>query len=124
MSSEAMANPGDPLEPIKNVTTVEAEIEAKVARLRESVKSQLESLQRETEAALLRTRAEVERDRDAALSTARAEGDREAEAILAEGAGRAAAIHGKSPAELGPQKEAVLSAILSEFRASGKRPPA
>ncbi|MGA8664010.1 MAG: hypothetical protein WB809_02935 [Thermoplasmata archaeon] len=124
MTSEAATAPGDSLEPIRHVTTVEAELEAKVARLRGSIKGQLEALHRETESLLLTTRADAERERETALASARADGDREAEQIVAEGAGRANAIRGKGPAELARQKEALLSAILSEFRAVGKRPPA
>ena len=124
MTSEPATPPGDSLEPIKHVTTIEAEIEAKVARLHESIKGSLEALQRETEGLLLRTRADAERERETNLGSARVEGDREAEKIVAEGAGRATAIRGKGPGELARQREALLSAILAEFRPPGKRPPA
>jgi vacuolar-type H+-ATPase subunit H len=121
MSSEAASAPDDSLEPIKHVTEVEAEHETKLARLRESVKHQLEALQRETESILPRTRADAEKERETALASARSEGDREAEQILAEGSRRSGEIRGKTASELSAKKEALLTAILAEFRASGKR---
>ena len=124
MSNEPASPGSDSLETIKHVTAVEAELEAKLARLRESIKGQLEALQRETESQLLRARADAERERETVLTAARTEGDREADAIVADGAGRANAIRGKSPAELARQKEALLSAVLAEFRPPGKRPTA
>jgi vacuolar-type H+-ATPase subunit H len=124
MTSEATPAPGDSLEPIKNVTTVEAELEARVTRLRESIKSQLEALQRETESVLLRARADAEKERESVLAAAQADGDRSAKQILAEGAQRAGGIRGKTPDELARQKDPILRAILAEFRASGKRPGA
>jgi vacuolar-type H+-ATPase subunit H len=120
MSSEAMPATGDPLESIKRVTSAETEVETKVTGLRESVKSQLDALQRETETVLLQARTDAEREREATLAAARADGERDAEKILTEGSQRASAIHGKSPAELARQRDAILSAVLAEFRPAEK----
>jgi vacuolar-type H+-ATPase subunit H len=124
MSNEPVAAPDDSLETIRHVTTVETELDAKVGQLRITVKSVLDAIQRETESVLLQTRVEVEREREATLATAQQDGDVEAHQILTEGTGKAEGIRGKTWAQLAPQKESILSAVLAEFRASGKRPSA
>jgi vacuolar-type H+-ATPase subunit H len=120
MSNEAVVVPDDSLSPIKHVTTEEAEYAAKLAKLRESDKAQLEAIQRETESLLLQTRADAEREREKLLTSSRAEGDREAETIVGLGSVRADGIRGKTSAELDLQKEVVLTAVLAEFRPPGK----
>ncbi|MCI4372301.1 MAG: hypothetical protein L3K02_01455 [Thermoplasmata archaeon] len=124
MSSETAAAPGDSLEPIKHVTTTEAELEKKVAELRAKVKVALEEFSRESESFVLRARADAERERETLLATAQREGDAEAKAIVASGTARADEIRGKTPAQLSAQKEPILTAILAEFRPTGKRPGA
>jgi|SRR5208282_1925047 len=124
MTNEPTNPTGDPLAPIKNVTSVEAEFDTKVAGLRDSLRTQLESIQRETESLVLRARADAERERETVLTAARVAADREADAIVAEGAVRAQSIRGKTPSELARQKEPTLSAVLAEFRSPGKRPGA
>jgi vacuolar-type H+-ATPase subunit H len=124
MTNEPTTAPDDSLEPIKHVTSEEAQFASKLAQLRTAHKGQLEVYQRETEALLLQARADAERARETALTTARAEGDREAETIVGIGSARAGSIRGKTPDELARQQEAILSAVLAEFRASGKTGPA
>jgi vacuolar-type H+-ATPase subunit H len=124
MTNEPATVPDDSLEPIKQVTSEEAQFASKLAQLRAAHKGQLEVYQRETETLLLQTRAEAERARETTLTTARAEGDREAETIVGIGSAKAGSIRGKTPEELARQQEAILSAVLAEFRASGKNPSA
>lgn len=120
MTNPSASTAGDSIEPIKRVTQTEAQVQAKVAQLRDADKGQLDQLQRETDSLLLQARVQAEREREATLSSARAAGDSEAESILAEGTARADLIRGKSAAELGRLKESILRAVLSEFRTSGK----
>jgi vacuolar-type H+-ATPase subunit H len=122
MTTEATTGPGDSLETIKLVTSVESDLERKLVDLRASIKLVLEALHRETESTLVTARAEADKEREAALATSRTEGDHEAELILTAGAARAGSIRGKSSDELARQKEPVLTAILAEFRSPGKRP--
>jgi len=124
MPSETAAAPGDSLEPIKHVTSTEAELEKKVADLRAKVKSALEELARESESVVLQARADAERERESLLTTAQREGDREAKQIVTAGTARADEIRGKTLAELAPQEQPILTAILAEFRRTGKRPGA
>jgi vacuolar-type H+-ATPase subunit H len=126
MSTEAAPapGPGDSLEPIKRVTSIEAEVDRKVAELRTSLKAQLEAIQRESEAALLQARTDAERAREALLAAARAEGDAEAAKIVAEGTAEAVTIRPLDAAELARRRDAILSAVLGEFRPAGKRSPA
>jgi len=124
MTDETTNPPGDSLEPIKHVTTEEAEFAAKLAALRAAHKVELEAFQRETESLLLQARAEAERNRETALAASRAEGDREADTIVGIGTAKAASIRGKTSEELARQDEGILSAVLAEFRAPGKVPAA
>ncbi len=124
MSSETATPPGDSLEPIKHVASTEAELETKVAQLRATIKSALEELARETERVVLQARGDAERAREALVASAQRDGDLEAKEILAKGGEQAAGIRGKTAPEIASQKEPILSAVLAEFRSSGKRPGA
>ena len=121
MSDATVASTSDALEPIKRVTVTEAQVDQQLARLRESIKTQLEAFGRESEAMLAAARSEAERARDAVVATARTDGDREAAQILADGTARAGDIVGKSSAELAKQQDAILTVILGEFRPASKR---
>jgi vacuolar-type H+-ATPase subunit H len=126
MSTPTVPAPAAPdaLEPIKHVTTTEAELDAKIAGFRTMVKAALEEAQRETESLLLQARTDADKEREATLATAIREGDLEVQRILKAGADRAATIRSKSAAELAPIQGALLTAVLAEFRPAGKRPSA
>jgi vacuolar-type H+-ATPase subunit H len=121
MSGETMVPPNDALGPIKRVTDVEGALDATLAQLRASLKAQADALQRDTDALLLQARADGERDRDLHLATARAEGDAEAAKIVAAGSAQAVQIQPKTVADLAPRQDAIVGAVLGEFRPAGKK---
>jgi vacuolar-type H+-ATPase subunit H len=120
MSADRHPTPGtDTLEPIKRVKATEEEAQARAAALIESVKREVDALARDAEEAVQRVRAEAEKARDLLLTRTRTEAEEEAKAILAGAQAKAAAIRGKTAAELGQAREKLLDAVLGAFR-SGK----
>jgi vacuolar-type H+-ATPase subunit H len=122
MSEEPIVTAPDSLESIKRVKSVESEAEARLSRLQEEIRQEMQTLTRESEELLLGARAESERSREQRLEGARVEADREAERLLSQGSARAEEIQGKSPEELASLREPILDEILGEFRAKTKRP--
>lgn len=115
-AAEAAPADDSAVESLKRVRATETDWASRLADLKRRTEEELHRLAAETEAALEGARRTGEADRDGRVARARAEADREAAAIVAAARADVARIAGAPADRLEDRAEALLDAVLKEFR--------
>jgi vacuolar-type H+-ATPase subunit H len=115
------ATPTASVEALKQLKTVELEMESRLTQAREATQARIAKAREAAEAAFAQARAEADRLREATLQAARADAQAEAEKIVGLGKKDAAKISAEAAKALGALRTKLVAAVLDEFwPATGK----
>ena len=115
-STPAVVDGADPIATLKRLREVEADGDARLAAAKAESERRLGAVRADAESALAKARSEAEQLHDAMVAAAQREIDTEAERILEAGREEASHVSYRSGKALEASREALLDALLAEFR--------